>query len=45
MKKLHQCTLIFILITNLTSGFEKYSAIPSHLKSVHPNTLISLLPK
>ena len=30
--KLHLCTLTFTLITNLTPGFRKYSAIPSHLK-------------
>ena len=33
MEILHPCTLTFTLITNLTTGFKKYSEIPSHLPS------------
>ena len=41
--KLHLCTLNFTLIINLTSSFEKYSAILSHLKKkIRLDTLTSL---
>ena len=44
-EKLHLCIMIFTLITNLTPDFRKYSAIPSHLKNVCPNTLTTWKPE
>ena len=46
MEKLHFYTLIFTLIINLTSGFEKNSVISSHLKKkVRPDTFTTWKPE